>query len=1518
MNNQKTITMKKLSLLFISLLCLQFLFAEEWVNVNSEKPAPVKTTLVSSTIETTVIHFDIPGFFLDEVTTSNGLANFIKLEDATPLLQEGDPDVLKVTSSFLIPDLAQMDFEIVSSDFTEFADINMAPSKGNLTRNIDPASVPYTYSKWYKQDDYFPGKLAELREPYIIRDWRGQTLVVYPFQYNAVTKTLRVYSSLEIKIYKTGDNGVNPFIRTAKLEKVNSQFNQIYNRQFLNYYNSKYTPVDEDGSMLIICYNSFMTAMTDFVNWKKTIGLPVEIVDVATIGNSAAIKTYIANYYNTHDLAFVLLVGDAAQVPSSYSSGDSDNDYTYIVGSDHYPDIFIGRFSAENIAQVQTQVERTLDYEQSPNMALDWTKSIGIGSDQGPGDDSEYDYQHIRNLQTQLTGYGYTYHYELFDGSQGGNDASGNPTPTMVAAGINSGASVILYTGHGSDVSWGTSGFSSTNVSSLTNTGKLPFIWSVACVNGNFVGTTCFAEAWMRSTYNSEPIGAVATLMSTINQSWNPPMEGHDAMVDILVENYPNNIKRTFGGISMNGCMQMNDTYGSAGSEMTDTWTVFGDPSIVVRTKVPQTLSVSHDPTVFLGAAQFAVFANAEGAKVCLTFNNEIIGTGIINGGSTTITFPALSEIGTMKVAVTAYNYLPYIANVTITPATGPYLSYFDHVVNDNTGNNNGQIDYGENITLSVAIKNIGIAVANNVNAVLTTSDTYVTITDNTASYGNIEVNQTVSVTDGFAFVVAGDVPDNHPLLFTLEMTDAESLWSTSLSDVAYAPSLEPGTGLVINDNIGGNGNGRLDPGETATITAVVENNGHSLSPAASASLSSASPYITVNSGSASLGQIAAGNNANAVFNISCDASTPIGQSVDLAMNVDAGNYGFAHTYYQSVGLVLEDWETGDFTRFPWTFSGNGNWTMASTGQYEGFYTSKSGTITHSQVSDLSVMLLVNTAANISFFYKVSSESGYDYLHFYIDGVQQNQWSGEVAWTQASFAVTAGQHTFKWSYSKDGSVSSGSDCAWVDYIVFPPSTILAPEISVDPLVFNVTVAPDEVSSLPLLISNSGNMNLTWNASTNIDAKYKGIAAYCTASGGCDEYISNVVFNTINNASSCSQYSDYTSISTTVTAGETYNITVTNGTVYSTDDLGVWIDWNQNQDFTDAGENVVCAYSNSGQGTYAITVPQDAFSGSARMRIRIKYSGDDCGSSCGTTTYGEVEDYTVIVEGVNQWLSISPASGTISQGNNQNPVVGFDATGLSEGVYTGQITLSSNDADEGTIVIPCTMNVSPGIEVILKAMLEGPFNGSTMNPSLNAFLPLGQPYNTEPWNFAGDESVTSIPNSNIVDWVLVELRETPGDASTAWPVTTIARQAGFILNNGSIVNTDGFSPLRFNVEITNNLFAVVWHRNHLGVLSAEPLILSGGVYSHNFSSDSNAAYGSNNAHKLLAPGIWGLMSGDGYCDGEINNSDKNDVWKVNYGNSGYYSADFNMDGMVDMNDKTTFWKSNAGKCSCIVK
>ena len=220
----------------------------------------------------------------------------------------------------------------------------------------------------------------------------------------------------------------------------------------------------------------------------------------------------------------------------------------------------------------------------------------------------------------------------------------------------------------------------------------------------------------------------------------------------------------------------------------------------------------------------------------------------------------------------------------------------------------------------------------------------------------------------------------------------------------------------------------------------------------------------------------------------------------------------------------------------------------------------------------------------------------------------------------------------------------------------------------------------------------------------------------------------------------------------------------------------------------------------------------------------------------------------------------------------------------------------------------------GILLELFTFLEGPFESNEMSANLNSdnYLPLNQPYSMSPWNYNGTESVLNIPNNDVVDWVLIELRDAP-DVSSA--NITLQRKAAFLLKNGSVVDIDGSSLLHFGGSVYYNLFVVIWHRNHLAILSSNPLNKSNGVFSYNFTSSPTMAFGGPNVQKELAPGIWGLIASDGNADGQIDNKDKNDVWILQQGVSGYNQGDYNMDGNVESSDKTD-WNTNSGKASQI--
>ena len=1046
--------------------------AQNWIAIHADQPASAKVSCISDSPESSSVSVMIGGYNLKKVITPRGDAFTLDLEGSTPILEKGMPDLPKLTASLIVPDRAAMEVRVVSSQYIDYPLIDIAPSKGNFTRDIDPSTVPYEYGKAYTANEFFPSGLAYLRKPYILRDHRGQTLVINPFAYNPVTRTLRVYHTINLEIFSNGVSEINNPARDKAPVRMNSEFLQIYDRQFLNAESGgRYATLEEQGNMLIISYGAFMAEMQDFVDWKRTIGIPVEMVDVATIGaNETAIKSYVSNYYSTNGLTYLLLVGDHAQVPTVTTGdvgGPSDHAYGYVAGSDHYPDIFVGRFSAENAAQVATQVQRTIEYEQNPDITTDWfSKGFGIGSSEGPGDDGEYDYQHMRNIRTDLTGYTFTSIGELYDGSQGGEDLAGNPTSASVTTEVNAGRGIINYIGHGSQTSWVTTGFSNSGVTALSNNHKWPFIWSVACVNGDFTGSTCFAESWLRATNATGPTGAVAVLMSTINQSWNPPMEGQDEMNDILVESYSGNIKRTFGGLSMNGCMKMNDTYGADGADMTDTWLIFGDPSVVVRTALPASLTVTHNPVAFIGSDQFTVNCSEPGAYACLTINGQIIGTAAVTGGSAVISFPVLTNVGVMKLVVTAYNHLPYFADINIMPLEGAYVVYDNHSVNDATGNNNLLPDYGESVSLTLGMKNVGTENATNVTVSISTSDPKVGISNATELYPLISAGQTVAVTDGFSLSIADDIDDQHVVALAVTSTDGTDTWNSNFNLIVNAPDLNIGA-LTVQDNCPTcNNDGILDPGETANLLISCTNTGHSLIGNVAGLLAvsgGSSPYLTINSASSTIGNLTAGGNATASFSVTAGASTPAGTQVNLVFTLSggaSGQYSVQETKQLVIGLIpVYNITNGTVTTCTGLFYDSGG----AAGTYQN---NENFTETFYPASAGSMVRMVFNSFN--------TESGYDYLRIY-DGINTSATligtyhgttgPGTVTASNASGALTI-------NFTSDVSITpAGWEAAISCY-----STIV-PTLSVTPS--NQAVASPAGATSFNVLSNS-----TWTSTSN--------------------------------------------------------------------------------------------------------------------------------------------------------------------------------------------------------------------------------------------------------------------------------------------------------------------------------------------------------------------------------------------------------------------------------------------------
>ena len=738
-------------------------FGQQWVAIKSDAPSTIQTTLVASSENQITVNMQVPGFYTFEVTTPRGEANIISVPRTVSTAAAGEPNLPMIAVPAIIGDQQHYSIRLIDAQYTDFQ-MEVAPSKGDFPRTINPDDVPYTYGEAYSTDAFFPAQNVGLYDPYILRDFRGQNMVFYPFAYNPVTHTLRVYYNMTVEMYSDGQLGENTLSRRSSEVRMDPEFGALYQNHFINYSQglSKYNAVDETGELLIICHDAFMDAMQPFVNWKKQIGRPVTMVGTSVSGSTSdAIKTYIQNQYNSNpNISHILLVGDNAQVQSYYTftggySGRTDQYFGQLVGNDYYNDVIVGRFSAENAAHVTTQVDKVIHYERDVTAADTWL-SIGQGVSKnegaGSGHFGEADYQHIDYIRDTLLHYNYTSIHRDYQNVQGVSSSA-----AIISQHINEGVSIINYCNHGSPTSWGVFNYSNSHINALTNDNKLPFIWSVACNNGQLdYSQPCFAEAWMRATNNSTgaPTGAIGGMFSYISQPWQPPMYGQDEMNNVLTEH--KSIKRTLGGISTDGNMKILDQYNSNGQGLAtyQFWLLFGDPTLTVRNMTPANMNVTHASSMSSSATSFTVNAtNGNGALATLTRNNEIMGSATINNGTCNITFAAPGTTGTATLTVFGYNKITYIATIQITG--GGTQQYTVNVsANPNIGGSvtgGGTYNQGQSCTVT-ASPNAGYTFTNwteNGNVVSTNRSYTFTVTANRTLVANFQAqpqNYTVTV----------------------------------------------------------------------------------------------------------------------------------------------------------------------------------------------------------------------------------------------------------------------------------------------------------------------------------------------------------------------------------------------------------------------------------------------------------------------------------------------------------------------------------------------------------------------------------------------------------------------------------------------------------------------------------------------------------------------------------------------------------------------------------------------------
>ena len=869
-----------LALVAISIMTM----AQQWVGINSSMPTAPQVKLVSSSETQVVVDFSLSGFTMKRVETPNGTQQVVSVPKMASMLEAGAPDLPHFPVPAIIGDLAEMEVDVISSTYKDYQNIEVAPSKGNFSRQIDPESVAYTYGPMYQQNAFYPAAQAYLETPYIYRDFRGQDIMVRPFAYNPVTKTLRVYTHMTIAMNKVSNNGVNPKTSRKSVQKMAPEMREAYSHRFINFEETgaKYTFIADRGEMLVICPDQYIEAMQPFVEWKNQSGRPTTMVSLSEVGgnNDNVIKNYINDIYTNpeRNLVFILLVGDYSDItPHSMSSGRSDNWFGQLEGNDYYLEALTGRFSVQSVADVETHVEKVLYYERDMPEGLTWVnQGIGIGANEGNGQGhmgGEADYVHINYIRDTLMHYTYEDVTQQYSGVGGGTSAS------AMSADFNAGKSICNYCNHGSQTSWAVGNFSNSHVNALVNDDKWPYIWSVACNNGQFDGT-CFGEAWLRATNSAtgRPTGAIGGMFSWISQPWVPPMTGQDEMVDILTEwKYDDQYCHTFGAASLNGSMYILDMHPSDNGATHNTWILFGDPSLMVRTDNPVSMNLSLSPAaLMLGMNELEINAeNTAYGIATLMMDGDIIATADLIDGVATMSFPPLSNVGVATLTVIGYNKVTEVMSVEILPAEGAYLTLNGYTPNF--------VPVNVETNLTMSFKNVGVDPTEGTTTVtLSCSDERLQIINGTAEFGELAAEETITLQDAFSIIVAEGVEDGTRFQIDIVLTDGRTTWNSKAFITA---------GQAVLDFVDAEWAGSYVPGEEMTIVANFTNAGHYMATNAIASIACESEYVTLLNENVEFGTIDPDGIAPCVFRLSIDPSCPETEQivVRFTMQADGG-----------------------------------------------------------------------------------------------------------------------------------------------------------------------------------------------------------------------------------------------------------------------------------------------------------------------------------------------------------------------------------------------------------------------------------------------------------------------------------------------------------------------------------------------------------------------------------------------------------------------------------------------------
>lgn len=647
---------------YFALLILLFAATFASGEIVYRSPDPVEDVLLlESTDNSKLIEFNLSELECIEIELEGfGLGTAFRIpSNGGYLAIVGSPDLPVIRRMVLIPATGDIELEIGNEESQYLGQYIIAPYQQPPTYSGGPP--PYRInSSVYSTSQEFPSSSVELESINILRDIRIAWIRYNPVRINPVTGDVSITTSVQVNVKGIGGSGENELAR----------YPRGYTRSFLRLYDEVigFEPVMDtdviDGSYVFIGSEETIEKAQDLISWKRQKGFNVEIGLLSEIGTSvSAIDAWIEDAFNTwpNSPEYLMLVGGDNVVPTPQYTGDeihaADNEYA-VVGSGALPSMHIGRICGNDIEDLAYISWKIHQNEMNPYQ---------------PSGENWF----IRGFSMACTDYEAPEEalriHQLFQENDIESDfycsALGGIPPSLskIIADINEGRSVISYIGHGTPHSWSTTGFNISDIAALTNGRRMPWVFTIACQNGNFDNYCCFCETFLSEGTIADPRGAI-TIMGSSTYT---PVGPGDTLQIHTFRGYFTEELHHLGAAHTWGKMKCSEYFnGSVGDDMIMMAHLFGcsETDIYYDTAPLSALTNTHAAIIEVGTFQVTVTddskAPVEEALVAAYYSDtdELLASGYSNAsGIVNLIISSIPGENAVTITSTAHNRYPDI-----------------------------------------------------------------------------------------------------------------------------------------------------------------------------------------------------------------------------------------------------------------------------------------------------------------------------------------------------------------------------------------------------------------------------------------------------------------------------------------------------------------------------------------------------------------------------------------------------------------------------------------------------------------------------------------------------------------------------------------------------------------------------------------------------------------------------------------------------------------------------------------